>query len=62
MDDRSDSRIVHVVARDDESDGQDMVREHLPVIFTWFLRVNHVELVEPPAELSEVVEFREGGK
>jgi hypothetical protein len=59
MNDRADSRIIHIVARDDKDDGQDVVREHLPVVFSWLFRVDNVELMKPPTELGEVVKFRQ---
>lgn len=59
MNDRADSRIIHVVARYNEDDGQDVVGKHLPVVFSWLFRVDNVELMEPPTELGEVVEFRQ---
>jgi len=50
------------VARDDESDGQDVMGEHLPVVRPPFLAVNHEDLMTPPSELSQVVELGECGK
>ena len=60
MNDCSDSSIIHTVARDDQCDGKNMVGKHLPVVLPWLFRVNNVELVEPPSELGEVVEFSQG--
>lgn len=60
MKDRADSREMSDVAPGDQHDGQDVVSEHLPVVVPSLLRVDHVQLVEPPAELGEVVEFGEG--
>ena len=62
VNDRTDSGVIHVVARDDQGDGQDVMRKHLPVILPWLFRVNNVELVEPPSELGEVIEFGHGGQ
>jgi len=61
MDDCSDSSVIHTIARDDECDGQDVMGKHLPVVLPWLLRVDNIELVEPPSELGEVVEFSQGG-
>jgi hypothetical protein len=61
MNDSSDPSIIHTIARDDECNRQDVMGKHLPVILPWLFRVNNVELVEPPSELSEVIEFSQGG-
>ena len=42
MNDCTDSSIVHVVTRNDEGDGQDVVREHLPVVLSWLFGMNDV--------------------
>ena len=59
MYDRADSTKTCDVARDDQADAQNVMGEHLPMIATPFLGVDHVDLVEPPAELGEIVELCE---
>lgn len=60
VNDGSDTGEVAEVAADDEEDGEDVVCEHLVVVGPALFRVEHVELVEPPAELREVVELCQG--
>lgn len=60
MNDRTNSSEIAVIASRDEADGEDVMGKHLPMILPWLLRVNHIDLVEPPPKLSEIVEFREG--
>jgi hypothetical protein len=61
VNDCADPREIDVIAAGDKEDGQDVMGKHLPVILSWLFRMNHVDLVEPPPELSEVVEFRQAG-
>lgn len=55
----SDPGEVPGITRYHQSDRQDVVTKHLPVIVSAFLGVDDVDLMEPPSELSEIVEFGE---
>jgi hypothetical protein len=56
---RSDSGKVRSVRRGNESNGQQVVSEHLPMILPPLFTVDHVDLVEPPTKLSEIIELRQ---
>lgn len=56
-DDSSYTGVVGPVAGNDESNGDDVMRIHLPVILPPLFDVDHKELMEPETELREVVEF-----
>ena len=62
MNENANASEVPDIARGDEYDGQDMMREHLPMVFPSLLAMYHEDLVTPPTELSEVIEFGECGK
>ena len=62
VNDGTDASKVRSVTRYYEAYAEDVVCEHLPVIFSTLLRVDHVDLVKPPSELSEVIEFCEAGE
>lgn len=47
------------IARTHQSDGDDMVTEHLPVIFPSLFGEDDVDLMKPESELSKVIEFRQ---
>lgn len=59
VNDRPDPGEMRNVAPRDQDNGQYVMSEHLPVIVPSLLRINHVELMEPPPELREVIEFRQ---
>ena len=47
------------VAASDQDDTQNVMCQHLIVVRPAFLSVDDVDLVQPPSELGEVVEFGE---
>lgn len=55
--DSSHASVVGPVAGNDESNSDDVMRIHLPMILPPLLDVDHKELVEPETKLREVVEF-----
>lgn len=57
VNDRPYPRKVHDVASDNKRNGQDVMGKHLPMVVPTFFGVDHVDLMIPPTELSEVVEF-----
>lgn len=61
MDNDTNTCVVGNVRGRDERDGEDVVPEHLVVVLAGLLSVDGVDLVEPPAQLGEVVELCEPG-
>lgn len=57
MDKDTDRGKVHGIAPHNQSNGQDVVPKHLPVVFSSLLAVDHEQLVEPPTELGEIVKL-----
>ena len=53
--DISGRSLVASVAEKDERRSDDVVSEHLPVIFSAFLDVDNKDLLQPESELSEIV-------
>lgn len=51
----SDFGLVIAVTRDHESAGNEMVGEHLPVVFPSFLYVDNKDLLHPKGELHEII-------
>lgn len=62
MDDGANSSEMSDVASRQEGDGQDVMGKHLPMIVSPLFGIDHVNLVKPPSELGQVVEFGEGRK
>lgn len=59
MDNDTDRGKVHDVAPHNQSNSQDVVPKHLPMIFSSLLAVDNEQLVEPPTELGEIVKLGE---
>jgi len=57
VDDRPHAGKVRDITSRKQGNRQDVMSEHLPVVVSSFFAVDHVYLVKPPSELSEVVEF-----
>lgn len=56
---RSDSGKVRGVRGGNETNGQQVMAKHLPMILPPLFTIDHVDLVEPPAKLSEIVKLRQ---
>lgn len=54
--------MVVTVGSDDQRYGDEVVSQHLPVILATLLDVDHKDLLEPEAELSEDVELVQGAE
>ena len=61
-DEVADAGLVVAVGKDEEEAGDDMMGEHLPVVFAAFFDVDDDDLLEPEGELDEVVVFEERGE
>lgn len=59
MDEGADTGIVANVRHHDQDDGDKVVEAHLPVVLAALLHVDHVDLVEPPSKLAQIVELCE---
>ena len=53
------SCLMIPIAREDQGTGDDMVRKHLPMIFSSFFDVHDQYLLQPKGELNEVVPFEQ---
>lgn len=53
----TDPRIIRPITPHDQSDGDEMMSQHLVVILSPGLEVEDEELVEPEPELDEVVKL-----
>lgn len=54
--------MVVPVGADNQSNGDEVVSEHLPVVFATFLNVDHKDLLKPEAQLSEGIELMQRAK
>lgn len=52
--------MVVTIGSDNQRDGDEVVGQHLPVVFATLLNVDHKDLLEPEAELREDVELVQG--
>jgi len=54
-------RLVKPKAHQDQRTRNDVMREHLPVVFPTLLDVDHDNLLQPECKLHEVVPFHDAG-
>lgn len=57
MDDSPDSSEMSDITPRQEGDGQDVMSEHLPMIIPPLFAIDHVDLVEPPSQLRQVIKL-----
>lgn len=57
QDDIADLGLVVAVAANQEQTCNDVVGEHLPMVLSALFHIDDHDLLQPEAELSEVVEF-----
>lgn len=57
MDKDTDPGKVHDITSHNQSNGQDVVSKHLPMISSSLLAVDNEQLVEPPTKLGEIVKL-----